>query len=302
MQYQTSIDKIKLKAKPQRLKHFKRPSSITTYLTYGKQPSFIEIKQENFDNFRPYQYRYSFTLGVKGESEGFLYVAEWYNGDYQNPSGKPDQVLIEYNPNKSGQKIYDHLRHTFFLKLIEIVSCDLAFDIVGARRSDVLVRTACDVMTYGKQSNNTLYIAPKQDQSGRVKVYQKDKEREGKGEAIAETLRIEITIKKDILSTRFIVGTDEHYTDKADVALLRCCEHLNAIHIKTAADATEDWKVYALEHLSAKDLSHCLGLMFKATRGKYRDLATDASYETLNIDALTLWITLWKALERWCVR
>ena len=284
------------------MKHFRNRKSVTGHFFNCRHPSYIEVKQEVFDVLTRFAFRYSVTLMVRGEDEGAVYVADWYNGDYQNPLGDPYLVLIEYNPNKPGAKIYDYLRQTFFLKIVEIVSCDLAFDIIGASRSDVLVKTACDIMTYGKQSNNTLYIAPKQDQSGRVKVYQKDKERENNGVTIDKTLRIELTVKKDILSAPCIVGSNAHYTDKAEVALLRCCEHLNAVHIKTAAEATEDWKVYALAHLSPEDLSQCLGLMSKATRGKYRDLATEVSYETLNIDALTLWITLWHALERWCVR
>ena len=300
MHYTVSIDKIKLKMRICRVKGFVNRPSIHTHFFYGKLPTVFEVKTLAEDDFRPFRYRYSYTITMKGETEGALYVAEHYNGDYKDSKQKPYQVLIEYNPNKSGDIIYSYVKGTFFLKVVDIVSCDLAFDILGATRADCLVRTACDVMTYGKLSNNTLYISPKQEHSGRVKVYQKDIERADKGVTLEKTLRIEVSIKSDILSTNRIVGTDAHYTDRAEQALLRCCEHLNAVHVKTAAEQGEDWKVYALSQLSPDALSHCLSLRSAPTKRRYSGEVLAASYENLNLDAPMLWITLWKSLERWC--
>lgn len=298
--YSFSIDKIKLKMKTQRLARFKSYPSVHAYFVFNKLPNTYEILTENYNDMRPYHYRDSWTLRVKGETEGALYLAAWYNGSYTEGREQPHQVLIEYNPNKSGQMIYDFLKGTFFLKLLDILSCDLAFDIKGASRADCLIRTACDVMTYGKLANNTLYISPKQEHSGRVKVYQKDTERKEKGMDLEKTLRIEVSIKSDILSAHAVVGSTPTYTDRAEIALLRCCEHLNAVYVKTVAEQSEDWKVYALSQLSPDALTRCLSMMTAPTKRRYSREVLASSYENLNLDTPTLWITLWKSLERWC--
>ena len=78
---------------------------------------------------------------------------------------------------------------------VEIISFDIAYDVPEASVKDVYINTRADVMTYGKTDNKTLYIAPKEDKSGRVKVYNKDKERERLGIEKEKTLRIEASIK-----------------------------------------------------------------------------------------------------------
>ena len=88
--------------------------------------------------------------------------------------------------------------------ITEICYCDLAYDVLNVDIKSVLLDTTCDVMTYGKTHNATYYIAPKEDQSGRVKVYQKDKEREQVGEEKEKTLRIEISLKGRLLKHNLI--------------------------------------------------------------------------------------------------
>ena len=292
-----SIDKIKLKGKFQTSKHLWIPNKckIRTWCEYCL-PYWCECVAEN-ETLYAFRYRYSFTLRVKGEKEGTFFICEWYNGDFKEQKQKPDAFMIEYNPNKSGARIYKAFCDTFIFYLTEIVSFDIAYDVPNATANDVVLDTIADVMSYGKTYNKTLYIAPKEDKSGRVKVYSKHIEREKLGEDIPDTLRIEASIKckgLDFDTTHLFGDTLEQLT--------KTVNHLNSVKIKRKATDNEDWKIFALSCLSPEDFQKCLGMMAKQTRSNYRKSVEQASYYTLNLDVVTLALHIAEALTPWKAR
>ena len=152
-------------------------------------------------------------------------------------------------------------------------------------------------MTYGKVNNKTIYIAPKEKESGRVKVYTKNIERSTFDIDIPDTLRIEASIKCKGLdfNTTCVYG-------KILEQLSRTVEHLNSVKIKKNIDCLNDWKAFALSRLSAEDFQKCLAMMSKNIRTKYRDEITSTTYYTLDLDIMTFVTHIATALTPWKAR
>lgn len=293
--YSSSLDKIKFKG---RIKTTKRKLEyICSHVC-----EWIERKAyKNYDvtefpeNFREFKYRYAFILFLPEDKEGAFYIAQGYNGEFKEQRARPEQFVIEYNPNKSGAKIFRDFCDNFLFEITDICYCDIAFDIPGADIKDVLLDTTCDVMTYGKIHNSTYYIAPKEDQSGRVKVYQKDKERERIGEEKEKTLRIEISLKGKYLSSPILNELDSEVLEK-------CVNRLNSVKIAVPAPELDDWKLFALSKLAPDDFQKCLGMMSFKTRERYKCFSFGTKYDTLGIDIPSFVNEIGKALapySRW---
>ncbi|MBE6533905.1 MAG: hypothetical protein E7678_02920 [Ruminococcaceae bacterium] len=289
-----SIDKIKLKGRLRCDKNISFPheSKISIWCNY-RLPKWCELINES-ECLTAFRYRYCFSLRVKDEKEGTFTIFESYNGDFREQRQVPEAFLIEYNPNKSGQKIYDLFCKNFVFSITDIVSFDIAYDIPGATAQDVLINTKCDVMTYGKVNNRTLYIAPKENESGRVKVYTKSIERATVGIDMTDTLRIEASIKCKGLdfNTVSVYGkTLEH--------LSRTVEHLNSVKINKNAENLTDWKSFALSRLTAEDFQKCLSMMSINIRSKYRKEIISTTYYTLDLDVMTFLTHITTALAPW---
>ena len=254
-------------------------------------PEWIECIKAVDNCFTSFNYRYGYTLRVKGNKEGTFHIREWYNGDYKNQKENPEQFLIEYNPNKEGNRIYKEFTIQFIFKFTEIVQFDLAYDIPGAKAADVFVDTKCDIMTYGTTYNKTTYIAPKEDGSGRVKIYSKNLERDLHGEKLPDTLRIEITIKGKVLGLKGEMRVSEE--------LCKLVDRLNSVKIKNKEIDTEDWKVFALSCLTPEQFQKCLGMMSVNSRPKYKEKIQNGGYYTLGIDAFTLSLHILNVLTPW---
>lgn len=180
-----------------------------------------------------------------------LYVA--YNFVTSSNRYKRNQVLMEFNPNKS-LSLYGEFCAYFDIHDTEIHKFDVAFDLPNLSRHLVGVHTRCDVMTYGCQGNSTLYIAPKTKSSGRIKVYQKDVER-GDND---KRLRVEITLRKD-------------YDSKSMV------ERLSSLHYhhRTEHLVSNDAMLYLLAQSVPWERDIALNMMSPNTRKKYRALLDD---------------------------
>lgn len=295
--FKYSVDKIKFVGKLNTRRMGFNKVSIHTWCYYGL-PDWVELLKETPEDYRPFHYRWSCVLRCKGDIEGVFYISEHYNGDFKEQREQPTRFLIEYNPNKNASLIYDAFCDVFVFRIIEILSCDLAYDVLEADARDIYIDTKCDVMTYGKVTNRTLYIAPKEDRSGRVKIYQKDLERETKGKELEKTLRIEVTLKGSFLSDKTIYSSHPSTLEQ----LTKAVEHLNAVKIKKTASDTDDWKLYALSHLSPEDLAKCLGMMTAPTRRQYKQCVCDSTYYTLELDIPTFVFHITTALGEWTRR
>ena len=291
-----SCDKIKLKGKlSKQYFPFPQKSKIRSWIDYCL-PEWCECVKFT-ECLYAFKYRYSYTLRIKGEKEGVFFIAEYYNGDFREQASVPEKFILEYNPNKSGSRIYEEFCSTFLFTFTEITSFDIAYDIPNANVNDVFINTRADVMTYGKTTNKTLYIAPKEDNSGRVKVYSKHIEREQKGIEIPDTLRIEATIKCKGLDFSFIslYGKTLEELDKT-------LNHLNSVKIKKQADTFCDWKVFALSRLSPEELQTALNMMSSTPRAKYRKLVCEDTYYTLGLDLMTFCTHISTILTPWIAR
>lgn len=109
-----------------------------------------------------------------------------------------DICMVEYNPNKVRipPPVVTFLSK-YYAKVAEIVSLDVAFDFPNVPVSAFLFdcNGNNEVMTYGTVSSTpTRYLRPKAN-DGRVKIYDKGKEREGKADEkeYKGVTRVEVT-------------------------------------------------------------------------------------------------------------
>ncbi len=293
-----SIDKIKLKGKLNRRfkAHFPHRNKINLWCDYGL-PEWIECINSYENCFTPFKYRYCYTLRNKGDIEGSFTIFEWYNGDIADCKQKPENFMIEYNPNKSGAKIYKEFCNQFLFEIVDISSFDIAFDIENKSIDDIMIQSTCDIMTYGKLANKTLYIAPKEKGCGRVKVYNKAKERENVGQDLPDTLRIEVTIKNSSLARNTIYL---HGKDLVD--LEKICDRLNSVKIKARDKPSTDWKLYALTQLAPDELQKCFNMMASETRAKYKKQLYNKFYTSMEIEVIDLCKLLTELLKTWVER
>ena len=250
------------------------------------------------ESLAPFRYRFWYDIRKKDDPEGTFHIEQSYNGDFNESRQIPEAFQVEFNPNKSGVTVWESFCNYFVFTVSDIKKFDIAYDLPGADLREVHIDTKADIMKYGKTSCQTLYIAPKAD-TGRVKVYQKDEEREAKGQAVGKTLRIECTIRP-----RTIFRTSDLVTPQDLEPFLPAVAHLNAVKIRApAVDTSDDWKLFALSRLSPEDLAKVLSMMNKQARAKYRkQLLTDGTTVSLNLDPFTLYAHSIQLLKPWIER
>lgn len=259
-EYRSSLDKIKLSHTVTFREAPNDPTKRCTFeyicaqmlFFYGYSEDGYDIPEEKCYN----KYAHHRVFHRKNDdgticNDGGLYVAYRFvdRGYHINDR----IVLMEFNPNKS-LRMYLEFCNYFDIKTTTIHKFDVAFDFPNLRRSLVGYNTRCDVMTYGTQDNNTLYIAPKTKESGRIKVYQKDVER-GDTE---KRLRVEITLRRD-------------FDAKAMVERLSTLHY----HHRTEFETSSDPWLYLLLQAPPWERDNALSLMSKPTRLKYKHLLDD---------------------------
>ena len=250
------------------------------------------------ESLLPFRYRHWYDIRKKDDIEGTFHIEQSYNGDFKESRPIPEAFQIEFNPNKSGFALWESFCDYFAFTVSDIKKFDIAYDLPNADLRNVHLETKADVMKYGKTSCQTLYIAPKAE-TGRVKVYQKDEEREAKGRALGKTLRIECTIRP-----RMLFRTSSLTTPKDLEPFETAATHLNSVKIRTVEKGSaDDWKLFALARLSPDDLEKALAMMSNDARAKYRKLL-NASGETLSLslDPFTLYAHCQKILAPWIER
>lgn len=246
----------------------------------------------------PFRYRFWFDIRRKDDKEGTFHIEQSYNGDFKETRRIPEAFQVEFNPNKSGALVWESFCNYFTFTVCDIKKFDIAYDLPGGDIREVYPDTKADIMRYGKTTCQTLYIAPKAE-SGRVKVYQKDAEREAKGQATDKTLRIECTIRP-----RRLYRTSSLVTPQDLEPFETATTHLNAVKIRApSADAPDDWKLFVLSRLSPEDLEKALSIMKSEARAKYRkQLLADKQTHTLALDPFTLYTHCIKLLTPWIER
>ncbi len=286
MEYTYSLDKIKLVGKLDKKRHDFNKVHIISWIETLRTMSYspYDAISEN-ESLALFKYRFSYALKRKDSKDGVFYISWWFNGDV-NTKEQPNRFMVEYNPNKSGAEIWQSFCDTFVFQLIDIKSLDIAYDLPNVDIANVYLDTKADVMTYGKIHNKTLYVSPRQKESGRVKVYQKDLENDTYAK---NTLRVECSLKGSWLSL-------PPYNDtKSLEELERCVTHLNSVKIRSPV-ASDDWQVYALSLLPTDELTSVFSKMSNPTRKKYKDKLLSSSL-SLYLDIFTFIIHLTKLIQ-----
>lgn len=255
--YRSSLDKIKL---THTVKFREAPNDASKRCTfeyacmqmmffYGLVEDGYDIPDEKCYN-KYAHHRVFYRKNDDGTTcyDGGLYVAYHYVD--RNYRKNDRMVLMEFNPNKC-LWMYEAFCTFFDIKTTTIHKFDVAFDFPDLKRSLVGYSTRCDVMTYGTQDNNTLYIAPKTKDSGRIKVYQKDVERGDQD----RRLRVEITLRTD-------------FDAKAMVDRLSTLHY----HHRTEFETSSDPLLYLLLQAPPWERDNALALMSRNTRQKYRKI------------------------------
>lgn len=194
-----------------------------------------------------------------------LFLAWHWNGGYEDSKQKPEYASIEFNPNKDAYAIWRLISEYMLLHVRKVSKYDIAIDIPNKRINDVYITTQAEQMHYIGNGAVTLYIAPKEKASGRIKIYDKTKERAKAGENIPQTLRVEATAKV----------LDDCTTELRPEELARINRHIQDVTIEpeTYGDTTLEMLLYMppykREAIYAK--------MAKATRAKYRKLIREAT-------------------------
>lgn len=276
--FSVSLDKIKLtcKVKKSNLKYFRITDNIENLFLFIPPHTNIVIVSENIST-RVFGYRYLYCLRLKDDTEGVFTIGIGYNGTW-NSKPKPKQFFIEYNPNKSGHIIYKWLCSRLTFEVLEVNKFDIAYDIMHQSIHKLFIDTKCDVMTYGTLSNYTTYIAPKEDKSGRIKIYQKDIER--KTQDLKPTVRIECTVKIPYLDFDTVLLSERTFDE-----LNKCVNRLNSVYFRKTCD-DDDWQLVSLLNLSTDQLRDVLALMSYNTKSKYKSKIVSNSFN-LSLDVST---------------
>lgn len=215
---------------------------------------------------------------------------------------------IEYNPNKTrvpsfiGGFLADR-----YAKIHTIVSIDVAFDFKGVPVSHygIVAHGATEVMTYGTLSGvPARYVRPKAN-DGRIKIYDKEKEREGKPDAekYKGVSRVEVTFhdvtfllrqnfySSDIDRLNNMVD-DLNAVRVPDVAKMASREGLNGLYVDMLDDI---YFAYGLD----KALTYCRRISRNSWK-KYRDyiLTRSGSHPVFDGDGILFGLQLSDELLR----
>lgn len=211
-----------------------------------------------------FRQNYVFTKG-----EGTIYLGFCLN-TYKECAQGLRKVKIEWNP----QKIDIPTPLMWFLQnngyvFESVKSIDIAFDFYNSRLSDFTINTTKSVMYVGTHSNLTRYISPK-EKHGRVKIYDKTRERSVRGlEYDFNVVRVEITCKDpQFFELDFIDDTGWNYLE--DIAKrLSEISRTKRKNDQIPSDLNEAM-VYLLESVSALEREHAFHKMSSRTAAKYR--------------------------------
>lgn len=191
-----SCDKIRIKY---RLKHYLEFTIPFSILPNGYIKNYDVKGLSVLGGKNPVgKYVYSYWFMLEGWESNVICFQGQIDG-----SGDVDRnvFVIEYNPNK--HVLPDFI--TAFLKVTgacacQILSCDFCYDFYNVPVSEFVfdANGHCQTMTFGTVSGGAAkYLSPKA-KDGRVKIYDKEKERKGKDDAekYKGITRMEVTYKK----------------------------------------------------------------------------------------------------------
>lgn len=245
------------------------------------------LKQE-FESARYGAYQYNYTYVDGKNPEGVIYI-----GFYRNDPVKTKRyVKIEYNPNKAElPRPIINLLYGLECVLEKIQSVDIAFDFDGLTYDDYRVHTRGDTMVYSSGVARTFYVRPKGE--GRVKIYDKTKERAKLGIEIPQTLRVEITVKDPYffciqnIREGDILYAQQYVKYLSEISVRRRTAVLPSVDADNPKEKYNEVILYLLNNVDQVTAQKAIGMMSVNHRTKYRNLMAHSEFEPIDINEIT---------------
>lgn len=268
------------------------------FLSFCQWRLLADYEEERFDSYKIGFFRYNYTYKrrqIENEkpSEEVFYVGICQNLAVGGETEKRTVFKVEWNPNKT--TLPRELRNwmmtkKLYMKYSYVQKCDIALDFQGLDISDLRYNTIGNTMVYGTPTDKTYYIRPSAGH-GRIKIYDKKKERAKLGIEIPQTLRVEMTMKKPLYHEK------ENPSEEDWVYIENVCRMFSEIYLPTNFVTRQDdllvkhggfdeIYLWALRKASQEEREQLFSLMSSRTRAKYRAALLSGDYQPIQIDTL----------------
>ena len=182
------------------------------------------------------------------------------------------------------------MREQLHMLYHKVQKCDIALDFKGLDISALRYNTIGDTMVYGSKTEKTYYLRPAA-KHGRVKIYDKTKERAKMGVDIPQTLRVEMTLHQPEFHEREVLyEKDWDYVE--DVCRMFGEVQLPTKFVTRQDDLVEKYGKYdeiylwALKHATPEEQDELLAKMCPNTRSKYRAALMSGDYQSIQVDPM----------------
>ncbi len=244
--------------------------------------------KEKYNSNKYGAYQYNYTYIKTGYPEGVIYIGFLRN----DPVKTKNYIKIEYNPNKTDLPCpISYCLYEWQCVLDKVQSIDIALDFDGLTYDDYRVNTRGDTMMYSSGVARTFYVRPKGE--GRVKIYDKTKERAKLGIEIPQTLRVEMTVKDPyFFCVRNICEGDILYVQKyveylSEISVRRRTAVLPNVDMDNPKEKYNEVILYLLNNVDQVTAQKAIGMMSVNYRTKYRRLMEHSEFEPIDINEIT---------------
>lgn len=263
------------------------------------RPHFLgEWEEEQFESLKIGGFRYNYVYkhldqDKDATEEGTIYIGIFQNNPAEGERSNRCKMKIEWNPQKvtPPQALRNWMmREQLKMQYHKVQKCDIALDFRGLDLSHLRYNTIGDTMVYGSKTEKTYYLRPAA-KHGRVKIYDKTKEREKVGEVIPQTLRVEMTIHQpQFHEQNELLEKDWGYVE--DVCRMFGEIQLPTKFVTRQDDLVEKYGKYdeiymwALKHATPEEQDELLSIMSINTRAKYRAALMSGDYQPIQVDPM----------------
>ena len=257
-----------------------------------------EWSEEQFESLKIGGFRYNYVYkrldreNCKND-EGTLYIGIFQNCPSGSEKSNRCRMKVEWNPQKitPPQELRNWMmREQLLMQYDRVQKCDVALDFRGLDLSHLRYNTIGDTMVYGTKTEKTYYLRPAA-RHGRVKIYDKTKEREKVGETIPQTLRVEMTLHQpEFHEQSELLDKDWDYIE--DVCRMFGEIQLPTKFVTRQDDLVEKYGKYdeiymwALKHATPEEQDELLSIMSINTRAKYRAALMSGDYQPIQVDPM----------------
>lgn len=257
-----------------------------------------EYEEEQFESLKIGGYRYNYVYKCKSQDEnetdeGTFFIGICLNSPAEGDRANRTKMKVEWNPQKiTPPRALRNwmMREQLHMLYHKVQKCDIALDFKGLDISALRYNTIGDTMVYGSKTEKTYYLRPAA-KHGRVKIYDKTKERAKMGVDIPQTLRVEMTLHQPEFHEREVLyEKDWDYVE--DV-----CRMFGEVQLPTKFATRQDDLVekygkydeiylWALKHATPEEQDELLALMSINTRAKYRAALMSGDYQSIQVDPM----------------